>query len=348
MATKKKDELAESYKQVQDKLSDLENNKPGDYQGQYTGQVQSILDKIMNRQEFNYDMNADPLYQQYKNQYTALGKNAMRDTVGNVSALTGGYASTAAASAGQQAYNSYLQQLNNIVPELYNAALNRYQMQGDNLYNQMGILQNLDSLDYNRYRDRVNDYYNALDYYGNRENTIYNRDYALDRDAVSDSQWERQFSEQQKQNQIANDQWEKNYALQKESADAQRNAAQNSAKQELYSAIQNRAVKYDSPEDAKAYLERMVNLENIDPEDAAFIYQVYVGGSASDSESNQDRFVPVSREELLDIIGKDKPVLTEAQFHQEKENGYNGKYSSTLGSKNYYEYLANVYELYMK
>ena len=348
MATKKKDELAESYKQVQDKLSDLENNKPGDYQGQYTGQVQSILDKIMNRQDFNYDMNADPLYQQYKNQYTALGKNAMRDTVGNVSALTGGYASTAAASAGQQAYNSYLQQLNNIVPELYNAALNRYQMQGDNLYNQMGILQNLDSLDYNRYRDRVNDYYNALDYYGNRENTIYNRDYALDRDAVSDSQWERQFSEQQKQNQIANDQWEKNYALQKESADAQRNAAQNSAKQELYSAIQNRAVKYDSPEDAKAYLERMVNLENIDPEDAAFIYQVYVGGSASDSESNQDRFVPVSREELLDIIGKDKPVLTEAQFHQEKENGYNGKYSLTLGSKNYYEYLANVYELYMK
>lgn len=348
MATKKKDELAESYKQVQDKLSDLENNKPGDYQGQYTGQVQSILDKIMNRQEFNYDMNADPLYQQYKNQYTALGKNAMRDTVGNVSALTGGYASTAAASAGQQAYNSYLQQLNNIVPELYNAALNRYQMQGDNLYNQMGILQNLDSLDYNRYRDRVNDYYNALDYYGNRENTIYNRDYALDRDAVSDSQWERQFSEQQKQNQIANDQWEKNYALQKESADAQRIAAQNSAKQELYSAIQNRAVKYDSPEDAKAYLERMVDLENIDPEDAAFIYQVYVGGSASDSESNQDRFVPVSREELLDIIGKDKPVLTEAQFHQEKENGYNGKYSSTLGSKNYYEYLANVYELYMK
>lgn len=349
MATKKKDELAESYKQVQDKLSDLENNKPGDYQGQYTGQVQSILDKIMNRQEFNYDMNADPLYQQYKNQYTALGKNAMRDTVGNVSALTGGYASTAAASAGQQAYNSYLQQLNNIVPELYNAALNRYQMQGDNLYNQMGILQNLDSLDYNRYRDRVNDYYNALDYYGNRENTIYNRDYALDRDAVSDSQWERQFSEQQKQNQIANDQWEKNYALQKESADAQRNAAQNSVSQnDLYSTIQNRAVKYDSPEDSKAYLERMVDSGYISPDDAAYIYQVYVGGSASESESNQDRFVPVSREELLNIIGKDKPVLTEAQFHQEKENGYNGKYSSTLGSKNYYEYLANMYDLYMK
>ena len=340
MATKKKDELAESYKQVQDKLSDLENNKPGDYQGQYTGQVQSILDKIMNRQDFNYDMNADPLYQQYKNQYTALGKNAMRDTVGNVSALTGGYASTAAASAGQQAYNSYLQQLNNIVPELYNAALNRYQMQGDNLYNQMGILQNLDSLDYNRYRDRVNDYYNALDYYGNRENTIYNRDYALDRDAVSDSQWERQFSEQQKQNQIANDQWEKNYALQKESADAQRNAAQNSAKHAFYTAIQNRAVKYDSLEDAKAYLERMVDLENIDPEDAAFIYQVYVGGTAADFVPEGD--FPTTFEEFYEMTGSDASIMKKSEFERAKASG-NSRVSEYT---DYYDYLAKMYDKY--
>lgn len=203
MATKKREELAESYNQVKNQLSEMEKNKPGEYQGQYSGQVQSMLDKIMNRQEFNYDMNADPLYQQYKGQYTALGQNAMRDTVGNAAALTGGYASTAAVSAGQQAYNQYLQQLGNIVPELYNAAFNRYQAEGNDLYNRMGILQNLDSTDYGRYRDMVSDYYNNLNYYGNKENTLYNRDYTLGRDEVSDSQWERQFTEQQRQGQAA-------------------------------------------------------------------------------------------------------------------------------------------------
>lgn len=203
MASKKKDELAESYNQVRNQLSEMEKNKPGEYQGKYTGQIQSMLDKIMNREKFNYDMNADPLYQQYKGQYTALGQNAMRDTVGNAAALTGGYASTSAVSAGQQAYNQYLQQLSNIVPELYNAAYNRYQAEGNDLYNQIGVLQNLDSNDYGRYRDTVSDYYNNLNYYGNKENTLYNRDYTLGRDEVSDSQWERQFAEQQKQREAA-------------------------------------------------------------------------------------------------------------------------------------------------
>ena len=341
MATKKREELAESYNQVKNQLSEMEKNKPGEYQGQYSGQVQSMLDKIMNRQEFNYDMNADPLYQQYKGQYTALGQNAMRDTVGNAAALTGGYASTAAVSAGQQAYNQYLQQLGNIVPELYNAAFNRYQAEGNDLYNRMGILQNLDSTDYGRYRDIVSDYYNNLNYYGNKENTLYNRDYTLGRDEVSDSQWERQFTEQQRQNQISNDQWEKNYALQQKAAEAQSTAAKN----DTYAAIHKTAAKYDSAEESKAYLERMVDSGYISPDDAAYIYQVQVGGDLAGS--SQNGYVPVTRDELLEKIGRDKSVLTEAQFNQEKAFGKGGKYSLTLGSKNYYEYLAKVYDMYM-
>lgn len=72
-----------------DKLASLEKNKPGAYQGTFDEQIQAVLDKIMNQSEFSYDMNADPLYQQYKNQYTTLGQSAMRDTIGNAAALTG-------------------------------------------------------------------------------------------------------------------------------------------------------------------------------------------------------------------------------------------------------------------
>ena len=47
----------------------------------------------------------------------------MEDTLGKAAALTGGYASSYAQSAGQQAYNGYLQELAALVPELRQAAL---------------------------------------------------------------------------------------------------------------------------------------------------------------------------------------------------------------------------------
>ena len=201
-----------------DKLASLEKNKPGAYQGTFDEQIQAVLDKIMNQGEFSYDMNADPLYQQYKNQYTTLGQSAMRDTIGNAAALTGGYASTAATSAGQQAYNAYLGQLNNIIPELYNAAYSRYQNDRNDLYNQMSVLAGLDDTAYGRYRDTVGDYYSDLGYYGDKENTLYNRDYPARRDAVSDSQWQQSFDYQKDRDKVSDDQWAKTYALQKASS----------------------------------------------------------------------------------------------------------------------------------
>lgn len=201
-----------------DKLASLEKNKPGAYQGTFDEQIQAVLDKIMNQGEFSYDMNADPLYQQYKNQYTTLGQSAMRDTIGNAAALTGGYASTAATSAGQQAYNAYLGQLNNIIPELYNAAYSRYQNDRNDLYNQMSVLAGLDDTAYGRYRDTVGDYYSDLGYYSDKENTLYNRDYTARRDAVSDSQWQQSFDYQKDRDKVSDDQWAKTYALQKASS----------------------------------------------------------------------------------------------------------------------------------
>lgn len=104
-----------------------------DNRGQSFDYLQGIVDKINNRGEFSYDMNADALYQQYKNQYMNLGNLAMQDTIGQASAMTGGYGNSYASTAGNQAYQSYLTQLNDKMPELYQMALDRYNAEGDRL-----------------------------------------------------------------------------------------------------------------------------------------------------------------------------------------------------------------------
>lgn len=102
-------------------------------------QQDAIFEKIMNRGDFRYNVEDDPLYQQYRDQYTAQGRNAMRDTMGQAAALTGGYGSTYAQQAGQQSYDAYLARLNDIVPELYGAAYNRYQDEGTALMNRYNM-----------------------------------------------------------------------------------------------------------------------------------------------------------------------------------------------------------------
>lgn len=92
------------------------------------------LQAYLNREDFQYDLNGDALYRQYKDRYVELGRNAMQDTMGQAAALTGGYGSSYAQNVGQQAYNSYLQQLGDVVPELYKLAYDRYRDRGDRLY----------------------------------------------------------------------------------------------------------------------------------------------------------------------------------------------------------------------
>ena len=135
-------------------------------------QATAIYDKIMNRGEFSYDVNKDKLYQQYRDLYAQMGRGAMEDTMGQAAALTGGYGSTYSQNAGQQAYNSYLQKLNEVVPDLYNAAYNRYNQEGQDLMNLYSMARsNADSA----YERDYNQWYNRLQLERGDEDTTYNR-----------------------------------------------------------------------------------------------------------------------------------------------------------------------------
>ena len=117
------------------------------------------------------DLNGDALYQQYKDRYQNLGRQAMMDTMGNATALTGGYGSSYATTAGNQAYQRYLQQLNDIVPELYQQAYNRYTQEGNDLLNQYNLA-------YGQYRDQVSDWESERSYANSDYWQNYNADYA--------------------------------------------------------------------------------------------------------------------------------------------------------------------------
>ena len=180
--------------------------KPGAYSSPWQTQLDDAINKILNREKFSYDLNGDALYQQYKDQYTTQGKLASMDVMGQAAAMTGGYGNSYAQSVGQQAYQGYLQQLNDKVPELYQLALDQYNQEGQDLYNQYSLFADRDSTEYGRHRDTVSDYYNDLSYltedarykaedeYGKWADKV-NLDYGMYRDDVTDDQWQKTFEE---------------------------------------------------------------------------------------------------------------------------------------------------------
>lgn len=198
---------------LKDKLTGIENNKPGAYESKYQEQIDALLNNILNREDFSYNFNADPLYQQYKDRYTQQGKLAMQDTMAQAAALTGGYGNSYAQTVGQQTYQGYLQGLNDVIPELRNQAYEMYQDEGDRMTTNLGILQGLEDTEYGKYRDTVNDYWTELNYFYNKFDDM--SDFEFNKYASDLSAWQadraywyqKYYDEQQQAN------WEAEYAL---------------------------------------------------------------------------------------------------------------------------------------
>lgn len=188
---------SDTVSQAQATLDAQMSKKPDTYSSPYSDQLQQIYDKIVGRKDFSYDLNGDMLYQQYKDQYVNLGRLAMEDTMGQAAGLTGGYGSTYSQSVGQQAYNSYLQQLNDKIPDLYQLALSKYQADGDELYNQLSATQGLEDSEYNKYRDTVDDYYNDVNLAYNRYND--ERDFDYGNYSTMLNYWQNQAAQEQEQ-----------------------------------------------------------------------------------------------------------------------------------------------------
>ena len=290
---KASDTVAQAHAALQQQLA----AKPGEYQSTWQGQINGIIDRIMNREDFSYDVNSDALYQQYKDQYSTLGKLAMQDTMGQAAGLTGGYGSSYASTAGNQAYQSYLSQLNEVVPELYGMARDQYNQEGQELYNQYGLLTDQDSQDYGRYVDQYNQWASERDHlqgvYNDERNFDYgkysdDKSYAYDeyRNAISDQQWEKNYE----LNKNADNRAEESWALEKKAYEEAKAEGNNEVALQHVAALSpedlTEALKsYSYDEDNKGlatFLDDCEAAGRLTPEQADEYYERYRTGNGND------------------------------------------------------------------
>ena len=250
-------EESDSVKDAGNKKTESENALSGYGDFNYSNQqsLDDIINKILNREQFSYDLNGDALYQQYKDKYIQQGKMAMQDTMGQASAMTGGYGNSYAATAGNQAYQAHLENLNDIVPELYQMAYDRYNQEGQDMLNKYSMLSDDRSTQYGEWTDGYNRLATDRDYYANQYDSERNYDYGKyaddrdfsygqysddrnfgynqwadgyniaygeHRDAIADQQWQANFDEAQRQ-------YEENMAFQREQYEYQKEQASKAA-----------------------------------------------------------------------------------------------------------------------
>ena len=189
----------------------------GDFNWDQQGKYDNLIKEYENRPDFSYDFNGDALYQQYKDKYIQQGKMAMADTIGQASAMTGGYGNSYAQTVGNQAYQAQLQNLNDVIPELYAMAYDRYNQKGQDMLNMIGLLGNERDFAYGQWGDGYNRLANDRDYYGTQYNNERTWDYGKYsddrtlahgehtneqgyaynnyRDKIADEQWKATFDE---------------------------------------------------------------------------------------------------------------------------------------------------------
>ena len=151
----------------------------GDFSYGNQAMFDDVMNRILNREKFSYDINGDALYQQSKDKYINQGKIAMADTMGQAAAMTGGYGNSYSASVGNQAYQASLQQLNDVIPELYQMAYDRYNQEGQDLYNQYGLLSDDRNTQYGMWSDKYNRLATDRSYYSTEADNAFNKDYGM-------------------------------------------------------------------------------------------------------------------------------------------------------------------------
>ncbi len=214
---------SEDVKKAEKKLNSWEKNAPGEYESKYSAEIDSILNDILNREKFTYNLNADPLYQQYRELYTQNGKKAMMDTVGEASALTGGYSNSYAVTAGNQAYHEYLNELNDVALDLRDRAYEQYGDEGDKLFEDVTLLRSLDGDDYEKYLDELERYYKDGEYLLERLTSMSDAEYEQFLASVDAWESDRDYAFKEYQDALDREEFRKEMAFKQ--AEAERDQA---------------------------------------------------------------------------------------------------------------------------
>lgn len=169
--------------------------KPDKYVSEYDGALRDAMEKILNQEDFQYRLNGDALYRQYRNQAVKNGQRAMEDTMGQAAALTGGYGNSYAQSVGQQAYARQLDNLGDKIPALYRLAMEQYKLRAQGLQDRYRLLGDAENQAYSRYADSLNAWQAEADRLMQQYTNAKEEDYGAWRDEIADWKWQQDFDE---------------------------------------------------------------------------------------------------------------------------------------------------------
>ena len=195
MAQKKEYTASQRVLDAEAAVREQGQKRPGEYVSAYDEALQQVMDRILNREDFRYNLDGDALYRSYRNQAVQNGRLAMADAMGQAAALTGGYGSSYAQSVGQQAYSRQLDSLADRIPELYSLAMNQYRLQTQNLQQKYDMLSSAQQQEYGRYQDALAAWQEEADRLWQTYTSERDSDYNAYRDAIDDWRWQEEFDE---------------------------------------------------------------------------------------------------------------------------------------------------------
>lgn len=155
-----------AYKERMDELLQQQSSFPeyqysGEkptYTSRYDDRIQARLNAIENPTPYSYDPATDPIYQNYRKQYTREGERAAANALAQSAAMTGGIPSSYAQTAASQAANYYAAQMTDKIPELDQIAYTRWLNDRNLDFSRLSALQGLEDMDYNRYLTDLGQY----------------------------------------------------------------------------------------------------------------------------------------------------------------------------------------------
>ena len=160
------------YKQLQDYQ---QKYNPGQYQSQYQGQIDALMKELGNR-DFDYNYQTDPTYQAYKRQYERNAARAAENAQANAAATSGGYGSSWATTAAEDAYAQTMSGLDNVANNLYGQALDTYTDETNDKYGILNNLMQAESQAQQKHAQAVQDYNSQVSYLNQQYEAQKNRE----------------------------------------------------------------------------------------------------------------------------------------------------------------------------
>lgn len=156
----------------------------------YDDSLQQIIDQLTN--QTYEDWTKGDQYAALAGRYGQNGEMAMRDVLAQISARTGGLASSYAQSAAQQQYNDYMAKLEEAARQMYDAE------RSEGLDNAQMLAQ-LAQQDYARYQDELAQWNADRTFSWNQSQAEREWQYQQNRDAIEDSRYDQEYADSQNQ-----------------------------------------------------------------------------------------------------------------------------------------------------